>query len=84
MYIFRTKRTLKDGSVIYAKDYGLKAFKIWIGPGKEPEKQKYSTGVCATNPRAFPKERKVYGEDKIKYTRCTKQKDCCGETLQKE
>ena len=38
MYIFRTKRTLKDGTVIYARDYGLKAFKIWIGPGKEPER----------------------------------------------
>ena len=37
MYIFRTKRTLKDGTVIYARDYGLKAFKIWIGPGREPE-----------------------------------------------
>lgn len=37
MYIFRTKRTLRDGTVIYARDYGLKAFKIWIGPDREPE-----------------------------------------------
>lgn len=28
-YIFRTFITLKDGRKIYAKDYGLKAFKIY-------------------------------------------------------
>lgn len=27
-YIYRTKIRLKDGTVIYAKDYGKKAFKI--------------------------------------------------------
>lgn len=27
-YIFRTKITLKDGTVLRAKDYGLRAFKI--------------------------------------------------------
>ena len=39
MYIFRTKITLKNGTVIYAMNYGKKAFKIWIGPGKEPKKK---------------------------------------------
>lgn len=27
-FIYRTKIRLKDGTVIYAKDYGKKAFKI--------------------------------------------------------
>lgn len=27
-YIYRTKITLRDGTVIYAKNYGLKAFRI--------------------------------------------------------
>lgn len=31
MYIFRTSITLKDGTKIYAKNYGKKAFRIWIG-----------------------------------------------------
>lgn len=31
MYIFRASMKLKDGSVIYARDYGKKAFKIPIG-----------------------------------------------------
>ena len=72
MYIFRTKRTLKDGTVIYAKDYGLKAFKIWIGPGRKPEKQKYYIRACVTNPHAIQERGKVYGKNKIKYTGCTK------------
>ncbi len=38
MYILRASITLKDGSKIYAKDYGKRAFKIWIGPGSEPVK----------------------------------------------
>ncbi len=38
MYIFRTSKTVK-GQKIYAKDYGKKAFKIWIGPKKEKDKQ---------------------------------------------
>lgn len=33
MYIFRASITLKNGTKIYARDYGKKAFKIWIsGP----------------------------------------------------
>jgi len=36
MYIFRSSFTTKDGKKIYAKDYGKRAFRIWIGPGKEP------------------------------------------------
>ena len=36
MYIFRASITLKDGSKIYAKDYGKRAFRIWVGPGSEP------------------------------------------------
>ncbi len=40
MYIFRASKKLKDGTVIYARDYGLRGFPIWIGPGPEPEKPK--------------------------------------------
>ena len=40
MYIFTTKITKKDGTVIYAKDYGKKAFRIWVGPGPEPKANK--------------------------------------------
>lgn len=39
MYIFRTSITLKDGTKIYAKDYGKKAFRIWIGSDSEPVKK---------------------------------------------
>ena len=39
MYIFRASITLKDGSKIYAKDYGKIAFRIWVGPGSEPIKK---------------------------------------------
>lgn len=38
MYIFRTTITLKDGTKLHAKDYGKRAFRIWIGPGAEPVK----------------------------------------------
>lgn len=38
MYIYRTSITTKDGSKIYAKDYGKRAFRIWVGPGPEPVK----------------------------------------------
>ena len=41
MYILRASITLKDGSKIYAKDYGKRAFKIWIGPGSEPVKSNW-------------------------------------------
>jgi hypothetical protein len=30
-YVFRASRTRKDGTKEYARDYGLKAFKIYIG-----------------------------------------------------
>lgn len=39
MYIFRASITLKDGTKIYAKDYGKKAFRIWIGQTHEPAKK---------------------------------------------
>ncbi len=39
MYIFRTSITTKDGSKLYAKDYGKRAFRIWVGPGREPVKK---------------------------------------------
>lgn len=39
MYILRASITLKDGSKIYAKDYGKRAFRIWVGPGPEPVKK---------------------------------------------
>lgn len=39
MYIFRASKTV-NGQKIYAKDYGLKAFPIWIGPkDKKPKKK---------------------------------------------
>lgn len=38
MYIFRAWITTKDGTKIYAKTYGKRAFRIWIGPGPEPVK----------------------------------------------
>lgn len=37
MYIFRAWITKKDGTKIYAKTYGKRAFRIWVGPGPEPE-----------------------------------------------
>lgn len=39
MYIFRASITTKDGTRIYAKDYGKKAFRIWIGPDFEKTKR---------------------------------------------
>lgn len=38
MYIFRAWITTKDGVKIYAKTYGKRAFRIWVGPGPEPKK----------------------------------------------
>ena len=38
MYIFRSSIT-KNGVKIYAKDYGKRAFRIWIGPEPEPKKK---------------------------------------------
>ena len=38
MYIFRTSITTNDGGKIYAKDYGKRVFRIWIGPGPEQVK----------------------------------------------
>ncbi len=37
MYIYRASYT-KDGVTYYAKDYGKKAFKIWIGKEKKTTK----------------------------------------------
>lgn len=39
MYIFRAWITTKDGTKVYAKTYGKKAFRIWVGPGPEPTKK---------------------------------------------
>lgn len=33
MYIFRASIILKDGTKIYARDYGKRAFRIWVGSG---------------------------------------------------
>ena len=35
MWIFRASRRTKDGTRIYAKDYGKRAFRIWVGPKKK-------------------------------------------------
>lgn len=37
MWIFRAWTTTRDGERIYAKDYGKRAFRIWIGPGKKKD-----------------------------------------------
>ena len=34
MYIYTAYITLKNGHRIYASQYGLKAFKIWVDPEK--------------------------------------------------
>lgn len=39
MYILRASTTTKDGTKIYARDYGKRAFRIWIGPGSKPAKR---------------------------------------------
>lgn len=39
MYIFRASFTDKNGVKHYAKEYGKRAFRIWIGPGPEPIKK---------------------------------------------
>lgn len=36
MYIFRAWITV-NGQRIYAKDYGKRAFRFWVGPGPEPK-----------------------------------------------
>ena len=38
MWIFRAWITAKDGTRIYAKDHGKRAFRFWVGPGPEPTK----------------------------------------------
>ncbi len=44
MYILRASMRTKDGKVIYAKDYGKRAFRIWTGPGPEPDKKSKAAG----------------------------------------
>lgn len=39
MYIFRASITTKDGTKIFARDYGKRAFKIWIGSRRETAKK---------------------------------------------
>ncbi|WP_278278146.1 hypothetical protein [Blautia argi] len=39
MYIFRAWITAKDGTKVYAKDHGKKAFRFWVGPGPKPTKK---------------------------------------------
>lgn len=40
MYIFRPWITTKGGTKIYAKDYGKKAFKIWVDPNSKKVKKR--------------------------------------------
>ena len=35
MWIFRTWTTTRDGERIYAKDYGKRAFRIWVDSKKK-------------------------------------------------
>ncbi len=39
MYIFRTSITTRDGVKLYARDYGKRAFRIWVGPDTKPTKK---------------------------------------------
>lgn len=39
MYILRASMTTKDGSKIYARDYGKRAFRIWVGSSPKPAKK---------------------------------------------
>ena len=39
MYIFRASITTKDGTKLYAKDYGKRAFRIWVVPRRESVKR---------------------------------------------
>lgn len=34
MYIFRASKTDKNGNKVYARDYGKRAFKIWVDKDK--------------------------------------------------
>lgn len=40
MYILRASMTTKDGAKIYARDYGKRAFRIWIGPKRARNSRK--------------------------------------------
>lgn len=40
MYKFTAYITDKDGNKKRAKDYGYRAWRIWVGPGPEPKKGK--------------------------------------------
>jgi hypothetical protein len=43
MYIFRAWITTKDGTRIYAKDHGKRAFRIWVGaPDQKTPSEKSS------------------------------------------
>ncbi len=35
MFIFRASKRDKDGNKIYARDYGKRAFKIWVDEKKK-------------------------------------------------
>lgn len=37
MYIFRTWKIGPNGEKMYAKDYGYRAWRFWVGPGPEPK-----------------------------------------------
>jgi len=39
MYILRASTTTKDGNKIYARDYGKRAFRIWIGTDSKRRKK---------------------------------------------
>ena len=54
MYIFRAWITTKDGSKIYAKDYGKRAFRIWVGPGPEPIKNNQFNNAIKINGHILP------------------------------
>lgn len=62
MYIFRAWITTKDGARIYARDYGKRAFKIWV------DKKLSGRDACIKNRAYLPvvcsflhERRKHYG-----------------------
>ncbi len=48
-YIYRTSITSKDGRKLYAKNYGIKAFKILIEESSEVEESSETEEIVASN-----------------------------------
>ena len=49
-YIYRPYRTDKNGNVLWAKNYGLKAWRIWAPTGRPATNDPTSVPVAANDP----------------------------------